>query len=283
MKTEKRKSAYKEVPADRHACCQFTRGLGTPRTRQLSKSYTTSEMDGRASAGLCGDSTRCGAMSRSLYVSGKTCHSSSVLFTPDYGTGILLAAHKSSMVSIVATHSWRPRWVKMSRATHFVGTAGLPQTVCPSLKERLTLDITARVTRIGRAEPQTRRASREPAYSRAFVGIDTSKLRNAVAVAEDGRDGGVRYLGEVDTTEAATRKLGTKLAAKYRQLTFCYEAEPTGYGLYRLIKKLCHHCIVAAPSLIPKKPCERVKTNRHHSVGLAQLSPAAELHSVWGP
>ncbi len=44
-------------------------------------------------------------------------------------------------------------------------------------------------------------------HSRAFVGIDTSKLRNAVAVAEDGRDGDVRYLGEIDTTEAATRKL----------------------------------------------------------------------------
>jgi transposase len=75
-------------------------------------------------------------------------------------------------------------------------------------------------------------------HSRAFIGIDTSKLRNAVAVAEEGRDGEVRYLGEIDTTEAATRKLVIKLAAKYRQLTFCYEAGPTGYGLHRLIGKL---------------------------------------------
>ena len=82
-------------------------------------------------------------------------------------------------------------------------------------------------------------------HSRAFVGIDTSKLRNAVAVAEDGRDGDVRYLGEIDTTEAATRKLVAKLAAKYRQLTFCYEAGPTGYGLYRLIRKLGHDCTLA--------------------------------------
>ena len=72
-------------------------------------------------------------------------------------------------------------------------------------------------------------------HSGAFVGIDTSKLRNAVAVAEEGRGGEVRYVGEIDTTEAATRKLVAKLAAKYRQLTFCYEAGPTGYGLYRLI------------------------------------------------
>jgi hypothetical protein len=46
-------------------------------------------------------------------------------------------------------------------------------------------------------------------HSGAFVGIDTSKLRNAVAVAEEGRNGDVRYFGEIDTTEAATRKLVT--------------------------------------------------------------------------
>ena len=99
-------------------------------------------------------------------------------------------------------------------------------------------------------------------HSEAFIGIDTSKLRNAVAIAEAGRGGEVRYLGEVDTTEAATRKLVAKLAAKYDKLTFCYEAGPTGYGLYRLIKSLGHECMVVAPSLIPKKPGDRVKTNR---------------------
>src|SRR6266404_5001436 len=120
-------------------------------------------------------------------------------------------------------------------------------------------------------------------HNRAFVGIDTSKLRNAVAVAEEGRGGEVRYLGELDTAEAATRKLVAKLAAKYRQLTFCYEAGPTGYGLYRLIRKLGHDCIVAAPSLIPKKPGDRVKTNRRDAVGLAKLSRAGELTAVWVP
>jgi transposase len=119
--------------------------------------------------------------------------------------------------------------------------------------------------------------------SGAFIGIDTSKLRNAVAVAEEGRGGDLRYLGEIDTTEAATRKLVTKLAAKYRQLTFCYEAGPTGYGLYRLINKLGHDCIVAAPSLIPKKPGDRVKTNRRDAVGLAKLLRAGDLTAVWVP
>ena len=65
-------------------------------------------------------------------------------------------------------------------------------------------------------------------HSEAFVGIDTSKLKNAIAIAEGWRGGEVRYLGEIDTSEAATRKLVAKLAAKYAKLTFCYEAGPTG-------------------------------------------------------
>src|SRR6266704_6658991 len=75
----------------------------------------------------------------------------------------------------------------------------------------------------------------------------------------------------------------TKLAAKYRALTFCYEAGPTGYGLYRLIRKLGHDCSVVAPSLIPKKPGDRVKTNRRDAVGLAKNLRAGELTAVWVP
>jgi transposase len=57
-------------------------------------------------------------------------------------------------------------------------------------------------------------------HSEAFIGIDTSKLRNAVAIAEGGRGGEVRYLGEIPNTETATRKFVAKLAAKYDKLTF---------------------------------------------------------------
>jgi transposase len=119
--------------------------------------------------------------------------------------------------------------------------------------------------------------------SELFIGIDTSKLKNAVAVAETGRGGEVRYLGEIDTTDAATRKLVAKLAAKYSKLTVCYEAVPTGYGLYRLIKSLGHDCIVVAPSLIPKKAGNHVKTNRRDALELARLLRADELTSVWVP
>src|SRR5215467_4323391 len=120
-------------------------------------------------------------------------------------------------------------------------------------------------------------------HSEAIVGIDTSKLRNAVAIAEGGRCGEVRFLGEFPATEAAVRKLVAKLAEKYRHLTFCYEAGPTGYGLYRRIKSLDHECIVVAPSLTPKKPGERVKTNRRDAVSLAKLLRAGELTAVWVP
>src|SRR5246500_3786908 len=108
-------------------------------------------------------------------------------------------------------------------------------------------------------------------HTEAFVGIDTSKLRNAVAIADGGRGAEVRYLGEFPATEAAIQKLASKLAAKYRHLTFCYEAGPTGYGLYRLLKSLGHECLVVAPSLVPKKAGDRVKTNRRDAVSLPTL------------
>ena len=117
----------------------------------------------------------------------------------------------------------------------------------------------------------------------AYVALDTSKMRNAVAIAENGRDGEVRYLGEIDNTEAGTRKLVARLEDRYQRLTFCYEAGPTGYGLYRLIESLGHDCIVIAPSMIPVKPGERVKTNRRDAVNLAKLLRAGDLTAVWVP
>jgi transposase len=120
-------------------------------------------------------------------------------------------------------------------------------------------------------------------HSEAFVGLDTSKLRNAVAIADGGRSGEVRYFGEIENSGTATAKLVRKLASKYGRLTFCYEAGPTGYGLYRQIKSLGHECVVVAPSLIPKKPGNQVKTNRRDAIELARLLRADELTSVWVP
>jgi transposase len=120
-------------------------------------------------------------------------------------------------------------------------------------------------------------------HSEAFVAFDSSKLRHAVAIADAGRAGEVRFLGEIESSAAATGKLVRKLATKYQRLTFCYEAGPTGYGLYRQIKSLGHECVVVAPSLIPKRPGDRVKTNRRDAVTLAKLLRANELTAVWVP
>jgi transposase len=93
----------------------------------------------------------------------------------------------------------------------------------------------------------------------------------------------IRFVGEIDNSGAATAKLVKKLAAKYERLTFCYEAGPTGYGLYRQIESLGQRCIVVAQSLIPKKSGDRVKTNRRDAISLVKLLRAGELTAVWVP
>ncbi len=120
-------------------------------------------------------------------------------------------------------------------------------------------------------------------HSVAYIALDTSKLSNAVALAEGGRDGEIRYLGEIENTASATTKLVRKLSRKYGKLTFCYEAGPTGYGLYRQLTSLGHECVVAAPSLIPRKPGDRVKTNRLDALSLARQLRAGDLSAVWVP
>jgi transposase len=120
-------------------------------------------------------------------------------------------------------------------------------------------------------------------HSEAYVAFDSSKLRNAVAIAEAGPGGEVRFVGEIENSSAATAKLVRRLAGKHSRLVFCYEAGPTGYGLYRQIKALGHDCLVVAPSLIPRKAGDRVKTNRRDALSLAKLLRAGELTAVWVP
>jgi transposase len=120
-------------------------------------------------------------------------------------------------------------------------------------------------------------------YSEAYVAFDVAKAKHAVAIADGGRSGEVRFLGEVANSPAVVDRLIRKLAGRYGKLHFCYEAGPTGYGLYRQIEALGHPCLVVAPALIPKRPGERVKTNRRDAVTLARLHRAGELTGVWVP
>lgn len=114
-----------------------------------------------------------------------------------------------------------------------------------------------------------------------YVGLDVSKEKIAVAIADEGRNE-PRYLGMIPNTPEAVRKLVKKLGS-VEQLKVCYEAGPTGYGIYRLLLSLGVVCTVIAPSLIPQKPGDRVKTDRRDAIRLAQLFRAGELTSVYVP
>jgi transposase len=115
-----------------------------------------------------------------------------------------------------------------------------------------------------------------------FVGLDVHAQKISVAVAEAGGDGEVRDLGEIANREDSIRKLVQKLGP-VEQLRVCYEAGPTGYVTYWQLVKLGVSCEVIAPSLIPVKPGDRVKTNRRDAKKLARCYRAGDLTPVWVP
>jgi len=114
-----------------------------------------------------------------------------------------------------------------------------------------------------------------------FVGLDVHKETIAVSVAV--MDGEVRFQSEIPNTPEAVAKLVKQLKKEGALLSFCYEAGPCGYVLYRQLVELGQDCQVVAPSLIPRKPGDRVKTDRRDSLTLARLHRAGELTSVWVP
>src|SRR3981081_977061 len=113
-----------------------------------------------------------------------------------------------------------------------------------------------------------------------FIGLDIHKERISVAVAESGRSGAVEYLGEIANEPGAISKLCDRLRRPGKPLAFCYEAGPCGYGIHRQLTRLGHRCDVVAPSLIPTKAGDRVKTNRRDATMLARLHRAGESASV---
>ena len=116
-----------------------------------------------------------------------------------------------------------------------------------------------------------------------YVGLDVHKDGIVVALAEGGLRGEVRDYGRVANTPAVLRRLAGKLCDQAVELRFCYEAGPCGYGIQRQLSALGHDCIVVAPSLIPKRAGDRVKTDRRDAASLAKLHRAGELTAVWVP
>lgn len=113
-----------------------------------------------------------------------------------------------------------------------------------------------------------------------FVGLDVHAQTIAVAVAEP--DGQVRSAGVIPNDADAVRRLVKKLG-KPEQLRVCYEAGPTGYVLYWQLTKLGVHCEVVAPTLVPMKAGDRVKTDRRDAQKLARCYRAGDLTPVWVP
>jgi transposase len=118
-----------------------------------------------------------------------------------------------------------------------------------------------------------------------FIGLDVHKDTIDIALVEEDRKSAVRYYGTIGSDladlEKAVRKI--KKAHPGVALHFVYEAGPCGYGLYRYLTKAGHECVVVAPSMVPKRSGNRVKTDRRDAMMLAGLHRAAELTAVYVP
>src|SRR5499425_2273271 len=119
--------------------------------------------------------------------------------------------------------------------------------------------------------------------STLYVSLDVHK--DSIAVAYVAQDYGTEVvsLGNIGTRQCDIDKLIRRLQSKSPHLVFVYEAGPCGYWLYRYLTKKGHVCWVVAPSLIPKKPGDRVKTNRRDAMQLARLMRSGDLTPVYVP
>ena len=116
-----------------------------------------------------------------------------------------------------------------------------------------------------------------------FVGLDVHKDSIAVAYALGQSADPPVFVGAIGTREADLSQLIRRLQSKTPTLRFAYEAGPCGYGLYRDLTGQGFTCQVVAPSLIPKRPGDKVKTDRRDAVGLARLLRSGDLTRVYVP
>ncbi len=113
------------------------------------------------------------------------------------------------------------------------------------------------------------------------VGLDVHKDSIAIGVAEPGRLPG-RVVGTIAHDVPKLLKQLTKLGGPAR-VHVVYEAGPTGYGLQRALADKDYECEVIAPSKMPRRPGDRIKTDRRDCVQLAECSRAGQLHAIWIP
>ena len=117
--------------------------------------------------------------------------------------------------------------------------------------------------------------------STLYVGLDVHK--DSITVAYAIGMGDVELLGKTGTTQIEVDRLCKRLQAKSMRIHVVYEAGPCGYGLYRRLVEKGFDCMVCAPSLIPRKPGERVKTDRRDAIKLVRSLRAGDLSAVHVP
>ncbi len=116
-----------------------------------------------------------------------------------------------------------------------------------------------------------------------YIGLDVHKESIAVAYVAKEDHAEVVSLGNIGTRQCDIDQLIRKMQSKSKHLVFVYEAGPCGYWLYRYLTKKGYICWVVAPSLIPKKPGDRVKTNRRDAIKLARLMRSGDRTPVYVP
>jgi len=116
-----------------------------------------------------------------------------------------------------------------------------------------------------------------------FVGLDVHKDSIAVAHAQGQSADPPVFVGAIGPKQSDLDKLIRRLQGKTPELVFAYEAGPCGYGLHRYLTGQGFTCQVVAPSLIPKKPGDKVKTDRRDAVDLARLLRSGDLTRVYVP
>jgi transposase len=113
--------------------------------------------------------------------------------------------------------------------------------------------------------------------------LDTHKNSIEVALADDGRNTEVRLYGSIGGDLASLDKMIRKLQTTGAELRFVYEAGPCGYEIYRHLQAQGFHCDVVAPSMVPKRSGDRIKTDRRDACNLARLYRAGELTAIYVP
>jgi len=114
-----------------------------------------------------------------------------------------------------------------------------------------------------------------------YVGMDVHKADICIAYASGSED--IRHFGTIPNNSVALAATVRKLVSSGEILFFVYEAGPGGYSIYRQLTAAGHTCMVAAPALIPRKPGDRVKTDKRDAAMLARLCRAGELTAVYVP